>query len=157
MYCLNVIYHTTIWIYISYNQSNWWQELWTFVTSHSQLMDSWVFRLTSVCLNENDYCCKLRICSGENNGERLCSTSVRNCQRKTEVRHALDFVSINLLFRGKLKCLGRRFVTFCFWSLLSDSRGAFPTAAEREGSEDSSSLFSLGLYYWKRPNPRILL
>lgn len=30
------------------------------------------------------------------------------CQKKRRVQQALDFVSINLLFRGKNKCFGRQ-------------------------------------------------
>lgn len=56
-----------------------------------------------------DLFCKLRI-SGERNGERLRpNRSLPNCQKnKPNVRHALAFVSINLLIRGKPKCLGRQ-------------------------------------------------
>lgn len=56
-----------------------------------------------------DLFCKLRI-SGERNGERLRpNRSLPNCQKnKPNVRHALAFVSINLLIRGKSKCLGRQ-------------------------------------------------
>lgn len=56
-----------------------------------------------------DLFCKLRI-SGERNGERLRpNRSLPNCQKnKPNVQHALAFVSINLLIRGKSKCLGRQ-------------------------------------------------
>ncbi len=61
------------------------------------------------------------------------------CQ-KNKVQHALDFVSINFLFRGKHKCLGRQLLwPFLFLELSINSKGfitltagAFP--AERRGS-----------------------
>lgn len=86
----------------------------------------------SVCLNENDYCCKLRICSGQNNGEHLCSTSVRNCQRKTEVRHALNFVSINIALSWETQVPWKTICDLLFLEVTVRLRGAFPTEGERE-------------------------
>lgn len=63
-------------------------------------------------------------------------------KKHTKVRHALDFVSINLLFRGKHECLGRQLLwPFLFLELsikllkgfiTLTAAGAFP--AERRGS-----------------------
>lgn len=116
-----------------------------------------------LCLNENDYCCKLRICSGENNGEHLCSTSVRNCQRKAEVPHALKFCLNKFALSWETQVPWKTICDPLFLELLSDSRGAFQQKeSEREVktaavcSVTSVMSFSYGQYYCKWPNPRIL-
>lgn len=73
-------------------------------------------------MDEKKDLCVLRI-----SGERW-ETSVLSGLRsmpvwKNKVLHALDFVSINLLFRGKTQVLRKTtFVTVCSWNCLSNSR-----------------------------------
>lgn len=69
---------------------------------------------------------KIFVCSGylERDGKHQCSWASEVClSEKNKVLHALDFVSINLLFRGKTQVLRKTtFVTVCSWNCLSNSK-----------------------------------
>lgn len=62
--------------------------------------------------------CVLRI-SGEMGTIRALGPQKYACLKKNKVLRALDFVSINLLFRGKTQVLRKTtFVTVCSWNCL---------------------------------------
>lgn len=61
-------------------------------------------------------------------------------REKTEVRHALDFVSINFALSWETQVPWKTICDLLFLEVTFRLRGAFPTEGER--SEDSCSLFS---------------
>lgn len=83
-------------------------------------------------------------------------------KKKNKVLHALDFVSINLLFRGKTQVLRKTtFVTVCSWNSLSnpkrlyhfDSRSPlfFPAGGRKKSGENSPFWGFLIVFVARRP------
>lgn len=116
----------------------------------------WVFQMDEKKL------CVLRI-SGERDGKTSVLLGLRSMPVwKNKVLHALDFVSINLLFRGKHKCFGRQllwpFVLGIVYQTLKGfitltAGGPFFPSRKEEKEERRNSQFCgfialIGFFFW---------